>query len=824
MLAWLPFAFGGVLPLSHMVLVGGTAILALLFGLRCVVGRAAVVGSWSLVPLLLFVALVAVQAMPGSGDLLQGVAPENHRLWTELAGAPALDAGLGAVSLSLNPTATRTDLRLLLALAALFALVANVMRDRGALRRLLTAVACIGALLAVIAVLQTLSGTDSLLWMWKAPGATTAGPFVHYGHFSQFTNLTIGCGIGLLLLRLAERDQRNQYVVEDLVRDLGAPDRRLDLFLFTFVVIAVVAICLSRSRNGVLSMLVAGAIVAAVLHRTKYLRGMGWSLGGLAALALIVLMMVGFDPVYDRMATLEDESLYDFRLAIARDALSAFGKFAWLGSGQGTFNDVFPLFDTTMRPGRAEHAENQYVELLVETGLVGASLAFAFLLAVVVPWLRRLKNHRVAGDAALFGLLFGVAAVLFHATSDFGLRIPAVATLTIVCLGVVAGQTGRVLDGVLARRVAAVVALLVAGGLAWQLPAIEAQRVAYTCADAAKDLRVRADKATTVADLLSVREQQRALLTTAILAVPERADLQVAYATAVWQWKATSEGVEFVPAKGQLSEEQAARLKQAAGLVQHGLLEARRWCPVRGDLWSLAGQFGSEWLDQPGAAAWVERGYRFAPENANTCLAWARQLLKQGDDKGAAAMFERAIRMGNRMQDVLGALVLGLERTDLALQVARANTRWLHWFVQKFGKDPAHQEVAAEARRDLLARLQQAVQEPTPEAWMLVGLAELEKEEGHDEAAIRHYRSYLSMAPTSGVRLSLALLLEKVGDPEAATAEAQRLLNYQPSNGGGKQLLQRLRLAMPKKKDAPEAPKAPKAPELPKATEAPKGK
>ena len=140
MLAWLPFAFGGVLPLSHMVLVGGTAILALLFGLRCVVGRAAVVGSWSLVPLLLFVALVAVQAMPGSGDLLQGVAPENHRLWTELAGAPALDAGLGAVSLSLNPTATRTDLRLLLALAALFALVANVMRDRGALRRLLTAV------------------------------------------------------------------------------------------------------------------------------------------------------------------------------------------------------------------------------------------------------------------------------------------------------------------------------------------------------------------------------------------------------------------------------------------------------------------------------------------------------------------------------------------------------------------------------------------------------------------------------------------------------------------------------------------------------------
>ena len=72
----------------------------------------------------------------------------------------------------------------------------------------------------------------------------------------------------------------------------------------------------------------------------------------------------------------------------------------------------------------------------------------------------------------------------------------------------------------------------------------------------------------------------------------------------------------------------------------------------------------------------------------------------------------------------------------------------------------------------------------------------------------------------------MALLLEKVGDPEAATAEAQRLLNYQPSNGGGKQLLQRLRLAMPKKKDAPKAPEAPEAPkvqEAPKATEAPKG-
>jgi hypothetical protein len=72
MLAWLPFAFGGVLPLSHMVLVGGTAILALLFGLRCVVGRGRVVGSWSLVPLLLFVGLVAVQAMPGRAICCRG--------------------------------------------------------------------------------------------------------------------------------------------------------------------------------------------------------------------------------------------------------------------------------------------------------------------------------------------------------------------------------------------------------------------------------------------------------------------------------------------------------------------------------------------------------------------------------------------------------------------------------------------------------------------------------------------------------------------------------------------------------------------------------
>jgi len=58
--------------------------------------------------------------------------------------------------------------------------------------------------------------------------------------------------------------------------------------------------------------------------------------------------------------------------------------------------------------------------------------------------------------------------------------------------------------------------------------------------------------------------------------------------------------------------------------------------------------------------------------------------------------------------------------------------------------------------------------------------------------AITLYRRYLALVPNSGVRLSLARLLQKGGELDAARQEVRRYLNYEPGHGGAKKMLSEL--------------------------------
>ncbi|MEY4674266.1 MAG: hypothetical protein RL148_2050, partial [Planctomycetota bacterium] len=410
LIAWLPFGFGGVLPLSHLLVLGGIGGIALLLGLRfLLVPAVPVVWSSSAWLLFAFVAFVAFQAVPLPVDLLATLAPTNAGLWTNLLSVPPLpqsgEAAVLRAPVTLYPQETLEDLRLLFSFGLLYLAVVNLHRRPGPLRRLLLTMSLVGLLVAVVKIAQSVTGAAKFLGIWEQEGINpTVGLFVNYGHLSQFLNLSMGAGLALLLVRLAERDQRGRYRVEDLVADLRAPERRLDLLLLVFLIAGIVAIAVSRSRNGLISMAVAGFVVASLLHLTKYLRGTGWSLGGLAAVAFLALLFIGFDPIYDRLASLENPGKeYNVRFGLLRDSLAMFPDFRFLGIGQAAFDQVFPMYDTSLRQGRAEHAENQYLELLVETGLVGFSIASLFLVPLAFRWLLRMFRPAAASDAPIYG-------------------------------------------------------------------------------------------------------------------------------------------------------------------------------------------------------------------------------------------------------------------------------------------------------------------------------------------------------------------------------------------------------------------------------------
>jgi len=64
------------------------------------------------------------------------------------------------------------------------------------------------------------------------------------------------------------------------------------------------------SRNGAISLIVASTIVGMALYWRGTFNWRGWILGALPAGVFAVLLVFGFDLVYDRLATRTDVDTY----------------------------------------------------------------------------------------------------------------------------------------------------------------------------------------------------------------------------------------------------------------------------------------------------------------------------------------------------------------------------------------------------------------------------------------------------------------------------------------------------------------------------------
>jgi O-antigen ligase len=97
-----------------------------------------------------------------------------------------------------------------------------------------------------------------------------------------------------------------------------------------------------------------------------------------------------------------------------------------MGSGLGTFADVFPRYQLESFPGYVDHAHNDYVEAFLELGVAGAA-AIAFLAFAFAARMRFLLRARLSRSLGYLQLGAGLAmlAMAVHGLFDFNFHIPA---------------------------------------------------------------------------------------------------------------------------------------------------------------------------------------------------------------------------------------------------------------------------------------------------------------------------------------------------------------------------------------------------------------
>jgi len=108
------------------------------------------------------------------------------------------------------------------------------------------------------------------------------------------------------------------------------------------------------------------------------------------------------------------------------DTLRIFRDYRLLGTGVGTLQEVFPLYESEYTGLVVNHSHNDYAEALAESGLIGGLCGLAFILLQVWTCWRILSTEADTQSFAYHsGALVACLGLLVHAGVDFNFHIPS---------------------------------------------------------------------------------------------------------------------------------------------------------------------------------------------------------------------------------------------------------------------------------------------------------------------------------------------------------------------------------------------------------------
>jgi len=799
LLAFMPFAFGAVEVWSEEVVIALAAAISIAFLIKlAVVGKTRCIWSWSYVPVVLFILVAVFQLIHLPAGFVELIAPSTATIKRELLGdLPNADTALSSMTVSFYPQATRHDLRLVLAVTAVFIVVLNVYRRSERIKRLLAAIAIIGGAVAVLALAQDIFGNGKIYWFVPTGhGLAESGPFINHSHFGQFMNLSIGAALGLIMVKLHEAFT-GKRVTPSLVADFfGSSQAKVIWALLIMIVLGVTAVFVSLTRGGIVSMLIAAAFTTLVLSSRKSLKGRGWIMALMALCAFICVLYIGFDAVYDRLATLGKlHEAQGGRWQIVKDIAIAWTRFPIFGTGLGTHEVVYPMFDRSTIPSLASHAENEYAQAAEETGLAGLTILVIFAIIVWVNYVRNVTTGSVPIRSAAYGLGFGLVAIMVHSLSDFGQHLPANAFLSAVscALMLALARMGRETDADSSnvakayqrRRVLQVCATLcVLAVWVWALLGANNARLA----EAHWKRALAAEQTIAGKDWQGRDEEYIDLISHAAAAADRQPDdVKYLHWLNVYRWRSLSRVTD--PNTGAVVIPEQAM--QFVHRIVDELNKARLLCPTYGVTYCVLGQLEKFILDDPSGAERIRKGFRLAPCDPTACFLAGLVDIEQQQIDASFEKFTRAVQLdGTLFREAAGLYINHAERPDLALTLAGDSTSRLSQVANILADTREHKDIVEQTRQKVIDLLKERCQQPDAPASALASLANVYRRENDNDKAIECYRRALALDYGQVYwRFTLARLLADEGYVREAIHEARICLRLRPQFKAAEKLI-----------------------------------
>jgi O-antigen ligase len=284
---------------------------------------------------------------------------------------------------------------------------------------------------SLFAVVQYFTDHTRIYWLVtpRWPG-WVFGPYVNHNHYAGLMEMLIPLSAGYAL----------------------SSEGPLKLSLGFALLIPVASVLLSGSRGGMLALLLEGALLIVIAltkgHRERR-RLVAAAVTGAISVAVLGFVWMDQGGLTKRLQTPFESSGtsevgFASRKQVALDSFRMAKDHLWLGTGLGSFALVYPKYQSVPTDAVWDHAHNDYIEALGETGLLGGALivlALAVGLRLAFVDLDDRLRHRLGWIQ--LGAALGCCGLLLHSLLDFNLHIPANAVWFAVCAAIATSAPAR---------------------------------------------------------------------------------------------------------------------------------------------------------------------------------------------------------------------------------------------------------------------------------------------------------------------------------------------------------------------------------------------
>jgi len=339
---------------------------------------------------------VFIQMLPFPQAVLKYLSPRSFDLYSFFT----TDTNPN-MSISLYTYKTGSEFLRIFTYSLFFLFLSFSIKDMTTLQKVIKILTYFGFGLAIFAILQKATWNGKLYWLREITVGNPFGPFVNRNHYAGLISMLIPLSLGLAFTRKEKEKQ---------------------LLYGFFGLIMAVSLFLSLSRAGIISFFAGITIFAVFLSWDKFRGKKRWVLLSFFIFTLFLyLFYLGIDPIIDRFY--ETDLTREARFTVWSGTLNAFKDFYLTGSGLGTFINIFPLYPPKDMGVIYAHAHNDYLEFILETGIIGTVLLLLF----IFFFIRCMAKGKWWWETGIIrmSILSSITTMVIHSIFDFNLHIPS---------------------------------------------------------------------------------------------------------------------------------------------------------------------------------------------------------------------------------------------------------------------------------------------------------------------------------------------------------------------------------------------------------------